>query len=270
MSSPVTDQPATSEAPTVTAPETQAKPSSDPAATETQAKPSRGPASTETQVKPPSGPAATEPNLETAVLEGFKPSKLKEGSDPVLDRVDLSLLIVNPDDDCSFDVNYARTYPVLIKWQEGIFLANKSDTYYVIGFTNKTKETKPKGYLFVAQDKIETFMTAHPLGNFKVTNEFLYGQSNQDGNGRFLVLHDPKRKVYQIRFLEGLLSWVDTAAETLGEIKKMPKQVIDALKLVGSFAPLFGQELKKDFRCQKSHASPSSPHPKADSEVNGM
>ncbi|EHK22063.1 uncharacterized protein TRIVIDRAFT_93226 [Trichoderma virens Gv29-8] len=102
-------------------------------------------------------------------------------------------------------------------------------------------------------------MTAHPLGNFKVTNEFLYGQSNQDGNGRFLVLHDPKRKVYQIRFLEGLLSWVDTAAETLGEIKKMPKQVIDALKLVGSFAPLFGQELKKISDARKATPAPAPP-----------
>lgn len=93
---------------------------------------------TDIQANSPSIPTATESKPEAAALEGFKPSKLKAGSDPVLDNVDLSVLIVNPNDECSFTVGFAKDYPVIIEWQEGVFLTRKKDTYYVIGFTNKT------------------------------------------------------------------------------------------------------------------------------------
>ncbi|KXJ85483.1 hypothetical protein Micbo1qcDRAFT_209963 [Microdochium bolleyi] len=136
----------------------------------------------------------------------FEPfnSPTLEGADAALRKVDLSIPIVNQHDICSFNPVFVSSRPVRIRW-----VANKrdwEDTYFLIGFTNSTIESKPAGYLLVSSAQIDKFKADHPDGIFTVTRDYQYGQFEKTGASRFLVFHDRLRRIFDYRFMIALLN----------------------------------------------------------------
>lgn len=89
-----------------------------------------------TPAKPTDEGTNKSPTEIPTVLKAFNRDELPAGSDPVLIGIDAETQLVNFNDKCAVNIDYARKLPILVKWKQLTF--SKSDTYYVLGFINKT------------------------------------------------------------------------------------------------------------------------------------
>ncbi|MCJ1400390.1 hypothetical protein MMC11_003595 [Xylographa trunciseda] len=114
-------------------------------------------------------------------------------SDPK-NKVEKGDLVVVP-------VNGLESRRMTIQWTS-VFKQVKED-YLVVNFENVMRASEPGG-MFISADKIND-IKSQPQKDGKylvaVTDDFQYGQLDEDGKGRFLVLHAQSRRIYMFRFL---------------------------------------------------------------------
>ncbi|VUC24970.1 unnamed protein product [Clonostachys rosea] len=112
-----------------------------------------------------------------------------------------STLPVQLNDDLRVTAATLTQEPVFVEWTQN-WGARKSDTYYAVTFRNTTRNNDP-GRLFIASKYVDVFKSASQLVDdnrvysFKVNDKFRYGQDTE-GHNRFLVLHDPSNKIFQV------------------------------------------------------------------------
>ncbi|KAH7339964.1 hypothetical protein B0J17DRAFT_380208 [Rhizoctonia solani] len=118
----------------------------------------------------------------------------------------------------SFDTHPGQAQDLVecvVNWkQEG---RDRSEKYMAFKAKNVTAgDTNPLVPVFVQKSYYDKeFGSATGTTEFTITGKWQYGQRDKTGANRFVVLHDPEHKPYQLRFVEG---WIVKLGPTVAKV----------------------------------------------------